>query len=139
MGWLRPEYEGRENELETRGEFEKRTGVTAQSLSSHFSRYADKIPKVVKKFGKQKWFVATELDGFIDWIAKNSGTRSDADIKRAEIARLDASIEDAEDRIAAHVAKYKEAMAIAEGDLKRFKRKRNNAASDLRFLEQGED
>lgn len=135
MGWLRGEYEGREDELETRAEFEKRTGVTAQSLSSHFSRYADKVPKVAKKFGKQKWFVAAELDGFIGWIAENSGTRSDADIMRAEIARLDSSIEDVEDRL----TKHREALAIAEADMKRLKRKRSNAVSDLRFLEQGED
>ena len=97
--WLRPEFKSREAELETRAQFEERTGITAQSLSSHFTRYADRIPPVVKMFGKLKYFVAAELDGFVKWIAENSGTRSETDVKRSEVARLKASVEDALERV----------------------------------------
>lgn len=133
MEWLRPEYQGRESELETREEFFKRTGVTTQSLSSHFTRYANRIPKMVAKFGKTKYFVAAELDEFIRWISENSGTRSESDIKRAEIVRLSTSIEEAEERIARH----RESLAKAEKDKARFQRSLKRAESDLTFLEQG--
>lgn len=136
--WIRPEFQGRENELSTRQDYEKLTReagnvVTAQSLSSAFTRYADRVPKVAKKFGKQKWFVTQELHDFIAWIAENSGTRSEAEIKRAEIARLDVSVEEAEER----VAKHKEELAKAERDLARRKKQRKRAEDDLKFLEQG--
>lgn len=133
MDWLRPEFQGREGELETRAEFEKRTGVTAQSLSSHFTRYANRVPKVVKKFGKQKYFVASELDAFIAWIKEHSGTRSEVEIKEAEIARLDVAIEEADERIAKHQA----ALEKAQKDKARFLRSRKREVSDLEFLQQG--
>ncbi|MCP9209612.1 hypothetical protein [Streptomyces cucumeris] len=133
MEWLRPEFKDREDLLETRAEFEKRTGVTKQSLSSHFTRYADLVPDVVKKFGKQKWFLASELDDFIAWISANTGTRSEADIKRAEIARLTKAIEEAEERENRHKAHLEKAQA----DKTRHMRQRKHAESDLSFLEQG--
>lgn len=132
--WLRPEYRGREDELETRGDFEKRTGLSALSLSSHFARYADILPKVVKQFGKQKYFVASELDDFLKTIADISRTRSPADIARAEIARLEMSLAAAEDRVRRH----KEALAKAERDQVRHQRKLKQKREDLRFLQQGE-
>ena len=131
--WLRSEYKGREKELETREDFFKRTGVTTQSLSSHFTRYADRVPQIVKKFGKQKWFVATELDEFIKWISENSGKRSEVEIKEALIARLDVALEEARGR----AQKHRAALAKAERDETRFARQRKNALSDLEFLKQG--
>lgn len=131
--WLRPEYEDREDELETREEFFKRTGVSTQSLSSHFNRYGDKVPAVVKLFGKKKWFVASELDTFIDWIKKHGGTRSEADIKRAEMVRLEASMEEARERI----EKHEIALGKAKSDLARHQRSHKRAKDDLEFLEQG--
>lgn len=131
--WLRSEYKGREKELETREDFFKRTGVTTQSLSSHFTRYANRVPKVVKKFGKQKWFVATELDEFIKWIGENSGNRSEEEIVEAEIARLDVALEEVDGRLRKHA----EATAKAEKDKARFTRQRKIAISELEFLKQG--
>lgn len=131
--WLREEYQGREGELETRKDFFERTGVTTQSLSSAFTRYANRVPAVVKKFGKEKWFVAAELDDFIGWIKKNSGNRSETDIVRAEIARLDAALEEVKKRKAKHL----ESLAKADRDEARFLRARKVAQGELEFLEQG--
>jgi molybdopterin converting factor small subunit len=131
--WLRPEFRGREEELETRADFESRTGTTAQSLSSHFTRYANRVPRVAARFGKQKWFVASELDDFLTWIRENSGTRSETEIKEAEIARLDITLEETEGRIARHKA----ALTKAERDKARFLKQRNRALDDLKFLKQG--
>jgi hypothetical protein len=131
--WLRPEFRDREDELETRADFEKRTAITAQSLSSHFTRYANRIPEVAKKFGKTKYFVATELDDFIKWIQENSGTRSEAEIKRAEIARLVAAEADARERKEKHL----EAAAKAERDQARYRKQHKRALDELKFLEQG--
>jgi hypothetical protein len=130
--WLRQEFEGREDLLETRADFKKRTGITEMSLSGHFTRYADRVPKVVKKFGKLKYFAADELDGFIKWIEENSGTRTPADIKRADIARLTNAIEDIDERIETH----RLALEKAEKERVRVVRDRKRAQSDLDFLEQ---
>lgn len=132
--WLRPEYQGRESELETRADFEKRTGITAQSLSSMFTRYADRLPKVVKKFGKTKYFVATELDEFVGWIEKNSGTRSDVDVRRAELARVDNAIEEGEERVSEHQRNKEK----AERDVAKYRRQRKALLDDIAFLEQVE-
>jgi uncharacterized protein YlxW (UPF0749 family) len=132
--WLRPEFRGREAELETRVDFEKRTGVKPMALSSMFTRYADRIPQVVKKFGKLKFFVGSELDEFVKWISDNSGTRSEADVRRADLARIDNAIEEAEER----VADRKRDLEKAEYDLKKFRRQRRGVAEDLVFLEQVE-
>ncbi|MFE0472717.1 hypothetical protein ACFW2V_13980 [Streptomyces sp. NPDC058947] len=131
--WLRPEFKDREHELETREDFFKRTNITTQSLSSHFVRYANRVPKVVKKFGKQKYYLPNELDDFIEWIKENSGTRSESEIKRAEIARLLVAEEEAEARRVKHL----ESAAKAERDLARFRKQRRRAEDDLKFLEQG--
>lgn len=132
--WLRPEYKGREGELETRADFEARTGITKESLSSMFTRYADRLPKVVKKWGKLKFFVASELDEFVAWIKENSGTRSEAGVKRAEVARLKNAIEDGEDR----VEDRKKDLAKAEADVNRYRRQYKRAQDDLAFYEQVE-
>lgn len=136
--WPRPEFRGREDELSTREEYEQRTReagsvVTAQSLSSSFTRYADRVPEVAKRFGKKKWFVTKELDEFIEWIRENAGSRSEGDIKRAEIARLRTSVSEAE----ARVVKHREAAEKAERDVLRHKKQLKRAEDDLRFLEQG--
>lgn len=132
--WFRTEFQGRESELETRADFETRTGITAQSLSSMFTRYADRMPKVVKKFGKTKYFVAVELDDFVAWIEKNSGTRSEVDVRRAELARVENAIEEGEERVAEH-ARSKEK---AERDVAKFRRQRKALLGDIAFLEQVE-
>lgn len=136
--WLRPEFQGRDDELATRDEYETLTRnagnvVTAQALSSAFKRYANRVPQTVKKFGKQKWFAIKELDAFFSWIAENSGTRSEADIKDAEIANLKVAIGEAEERI----IKHKEALSKAERDLAYRKKKLRRAEEDAAFLKQG--
>jgi hypothetical protein len=132
--WLRPEFKGREGELETRSDFEKRTGITAQALSSRFTNYADRMPKVVKKFGKTKYFVGAELDEFVAWIAENSGTRSDSDIRRAEIARIENAIDECSDRVEEH----KRNVEKAEKDRAKFKRQLRVKKEELDFLIQTE-
>lgn len=132
--WLRSEFQGREDELETRTDFEKRTGVSTQSLSSKFSSYADRLPKVVKKNGKLKYFVAAELDEFVKWIEENAGTRSEVDVRRAELARVKNSIEEALDR----VADRQRDLDKAKRDLEKFKRQKRGLESDIEFLEQVE-
>lgn len=132
--WLRPEFQGREAELETRTDFEKRTGVTRESLSNRFTNYADRMPKVVKKFGKVKYFVADELDEFVAWINKNAGTRSDADIRRAEIVRLKNAIEECDERVEEHTRNREKAVE----DRNRHKRNLRKAEEDLEFLAQVE-
>jgi len=136
--WLRPEFQGRESELATRDEYEELTRkagnvVTAQALSSAFTRYANRVPQAAKLFGKKKYFVAKELDEFISWIQENSGTRSEAEIKRAEIARLKVAEEEAVGRKEKHLA----SAAKADKDITRFRRQRKRAEDDLKFLEQG--
>lgn len=132
--WLRPDLQGRESELETRADFEKRTGISAQSLSSKFSNYADRLPKVAKKNGKLKYFVAAELDEFVGWIEANAGTRSEADVRRAELARVNNAIEEAEER----VADRKRDLEKAERDLSKFRRQARGLKSDIEFLDQVE-
>lgn len=136
--WLRPEFQGRESELATRDDYERLTReagkvVTAQSLSSAFTRYANRVPQVAKKFGKTKWFVKKELDDFIAWIAENSGTRSETEIKQAEIARLEVAVEEARERKAKHL----ESAAKADRDEARYEKQLKRARDDLKFLEQG--
>lgn len=132
--WLREEFMDREDELETRTQFEQRTGVSAMSLSSHFTRYANRVPGVVKKFGKQKFFVSAELDEFIAWIAENSGNRSEAEVRRSEVARLKNSVTEAEKRVADRRRDAKR----AEEDLAKFRRQLKSTESELAFLEQAE-
>lgn len=132
--WLRPEYQGRDGELETRADFEKRTGISEQSLSSMFTRYADRLPPVVKKFGKLKYFVAVELDEFVSWIRSNTGTRTQVEVKAAEAARLLTSIEEAQDRVDNRRADLKK----AENELALRKRQLKSVNSDLEFLKQVE-
>jgi hypothetical protein len=132
--WLRPEFQDREDELETRAQFEQRTGITTQSLSSHFTRYADRVPAVVKTFGKLKYFAAYELDDFVKWISENSGTRSETEVKRSEVARRKNSIGEAELRVAAH----KKLLGKAEAELSMRRRQLKRAEDDLSFLEQVE-
>lgn len=85
------------------------------------------------KFGKKKWFVAGELDGFIKWITENSGTRSEVEIKEAEVARLLVALEETDERI----EKHKEAVAKAEKDKARHQRNLKRTKDDLEFLKQG--
>ena len=132
--WLRPELQGREGELETRADFEKRTGISAQSLSSRFSNYADRLPGVVKKNGKLKYFLASELDEFVSWIEANSGKRSEADVRRAELARVENAIEEAADR----VADRQRDLDKAKRDLAKFQRQAKGLKSDIEFLDQVE-
>ncbi len=132
--WLRPEFQNRESELETRTEFERRTGISAQSLSSKFANYADRLPKVVKKNGKLKFFVSSELDEFVGWIEKNSGTRSPADVRRAELARVKNAIEEGEER----VAERKRELGKAERDLAKYKRQMKGLEADIAYLDQVE-
>lgn len=132
--WLRPEFQGSEGELETRTDFEKRTGISAQALSSRFTSYADRMPKVVKKFGKMKYFVAAELDEFVNWIAENAGTRSDADIRRAEIARIENAIDECDERVEEH----RRNVEKAEKDRAKFRRQLRIKKEELDFLAQRE-
>lgn len=132
--WLRPEFQGRENELETREDYEARTGTSVQSLSSMFTRYADRAPLPVKIWGKLKFFVAAELDDFAEWIAENAGTRSEADVKRSELARVVKAIAGADKR----VADRKRDLTKAERDLAKFKRQAKSLESDIVYLEQTE-
>lgn len=130
--WLRPEFRGRDEELETRADFEKRTGISAQALSSRFTNYADRKPKLVKKFGKLKYFVAAELDEFVAWIEKNSGTRSDTDIRRAELARIDEAVLECQERIIEHERNAEKARR----DLGKYQRQRRTKKEELEFLMQ---
>lgn len=130
--WLRPEFQDRENELETRGDFEARTGISVESLSSMFTRYADRVPAVVKKFGKMKFFVPVELDEFVQWIRDNSGTRSEADVRRAELARVNNAIAEAGERVDAR----KRDLEKAERELARYKRQARGLESDIQYLDQ---
>lgn len=132
--WLRPEFQGREKELETRVDFERRTGISAQSLSSKFSNYADRLPKLVKRNGKLKYFVAAELDEFVGWIEANAGTRSEADVRRAELARVQNAIEDTLER----VADRQRDLDKAKRDLAKYQRQAKSLKSDIEFLDQVE-
>lgn len=132
--WLRPEFQGREKELETRVDFERRTGISAQSLSSKFSNYADRLPKLVKRNGKLKYFVAAELDEFVGWIEANAGTRSEADVRRAELARVQNAIEDTMER----VADRQRDLDKAKRDLAKYQRQAKTLKSDIEFLDQVE-
>jgi uncharacterized protein YlxW (UPF0749 family) len=132
--WLRPEFQGREKELETRVDFERRTGISAQSLSSKFSNYADRLPKLVKRNGKLKYFVAVELDEFVGWIEANAGTRSEADVRRAELARVQNAIEDTMER----VADRQRDLDKAKRDLAKYQRQAKTLKSDIEFLDQVE-
>lgn len=132
--WLRPEFQGREKELETRVDFERRTGISAQSLSSKFSNYADRLPKLVKRNGKLKYFVAAELDEFVGWIEANAGTRSEADVRRAELARVQNAIEDTMER----VADRQRDLDKAKRDLAKYQRQAKGLKSDIEFLDQVE-
>jgi flagellar motility protein MotE (MotC chaperone) len=132
--WLRPEFQGREKELETRVDFERRTGISAQSLSSKFSNYADRLPKLVKRNGKLKYFVAAELDEFVGWIEANAGTRSEADVRRAELARVQNAIEDTLER----VADRQRDLDKAKRDLAKYQRQAKTLKSDIEFLDQVE-
>lgn len=132
--WLRPEFQGREKELETRVDFEKRTGISAQSLSSKFSNYADRLPKLVKRNGKLKYFVAAELDDFVGWIEANAGTRSEADVRRAELARVENAIEETLER----VADRQRDLDKAKRDLAKYQRQAKGLKSDIEFLDQVE-
>jgi uncharacterized protein (DUF3084 family) len=89
---------------------------------------------VVKKSGKLKFFVATELDEFVRWIEENAGTRSEADVRRAELARVMNAIEEGEER----VADRKRDLEKAERDLAKFRRQARSLKSDIEFLEQVE-
>lgn len=136
--WLRPEYKGRENELETRQEFEKRTKISTESLASHFSRYWEKRPDVVCLEGKLTYFVAAELDDFIAWIAENSRKRSETDIVRSKIIRLEVRITEAKERVEARKREAAQVVASAEADLAKYAKQLKRAESDLKFLEHGE-
>lgn len=131
--WLRPEFEGRESELETREGFEGRTGVSAMSLSSYFTRYADDVPDVVKMFGKEKYFVAAELDDFLTLIRQKSGSRTPAEVRAAEVARLEKSVSNGEKRLADRERDAEKARI----DLAKFRRQLKRAKEELDLVERG--
>lgn len=132
--WLREEFKGREEELETREDYEARTGTSVQSLSSMFTRYADRVPGIVKMFGKTKFFVAEELDDFAKWIEENAGTRSNADVRRSELARVRKAIALAVKR----VEDRQRDLDKANRELAKFRRQEKGLESDIAYLEQVE-
>lgn len=101
--WLREEYKDRPDEVESHQDFEERRGLRKGVLSSRFREYADRKPKVVKTFGRQEFFAATELDEFIDSIGGHLAARTPAEVLASEVARREEAIQKCEDRIAKHM------------------------------------
>ena len=134
--WLVPELEEHEAELdlETRADFQARTGRSTESLSSMFTRYANRVPRTIKTDGKLKYFLASELDEFVAWVTENSGTRTEVEVREAEAARQERSIEAIEKRVAAK----KRDLMRTEAELAKARRQHKNTLDDLAYLKQVE-
>jgi hypothetical protein len=131
--WRRPEFRDRLGELETRQDFEKRTGMSPTALSTRLSSYANWAPQPVVIRGKTKYFVPEELDQFIAKI-EDSGPRSMAELARANLARAKMQREEAQERAETH----REHLQKAERDIKQAERDEREAQLILKGLGEGE-
>lgn len=118
--WLRPEFQGREDELIHLAGAARQAGVTRAAVTNWGLRHAD-FPKIVVETGTAdrptKFIVRTEFDEFLVALkarkdARRTGTprakkRPRATIAAAEIARLTKRITELRDREKKQAAKLK--------------------------------
>lgn len=95
--WFRKEYQGREEELETRMEFEARRGLEPGTLGYRFYDYADIRPKKVMEDGRTIFYVRSELDEFYDDVNGRKKPRTRAEKLKAEIVRAKGTVRDCEE------------------------------------------
>jgi hypothetical protein len=122
--WLRPEFQGRDDELIHLAGAAKQAGVTRAAVTAWRQRHAD-FPKIVVETGTAerptKFIVRTEFDEFLVALkarkeARRTGTpgakkRPRATIAAAEIARLTKRITELRDREMKQAAKLRNTRA----------------------------
>lgn len=97
--WHREEWKGREDELETREQFENRRGLEVDTLNSRFYDYADQRPEVVKEEGRTLFYVKSELDEFYDQISNRLRPRTTAERMKSTIFRYQMTVKEHEKRV----------------------------------------
>jgi ElaB/YqjD/DUF883 family membrane-anchored ribosome-binding protein len=122
--WLRPEFQGREDELIHLAGAAKQAGVTRAAVTNWGRRHAD-FPKIVVETGSAerptKFIVRSEFDEFLVALKARKGTRRTgtprakqrprATIAAADIARLTQRITELRNREKKQAAKLKNTRA----------------------------
>lgn len=97
--WHRPEFQGREAELENREEFEKRRGLKPGTINARFYDYADRRPPLVKEVGRVRYYVADELDKFLDSLKGREAPRTAEQVLAARVARREDAVREQEEAV----------------------------------------
>lgn len=97
--WHRPEFQGREAELENREEFEKRRGLRSGTINSRFYDYADRRPALVKEVGRVRYYVAAELDAFFDDLKGREAPRTPEQVLAARVVRREDAVKEREEAV----------------------------------------
>src|SRR5690554_199854 len=97
--WYRPEFQGREAELENREEFEKRRGLKAGTINSRFYDYADRRPALVKEVGRVRYYVAAELDAFFDGLKGREAPRTPEQVLAARVVRREDAVRERKEAV----------------------------------------
>jgi hypothetical protein len=97
--WHRPEFQGRESELENREEFEKRRGLRSGTINSRFYDYADRRPALVKEVGRVRYYVAAELDRFYDSLKGRGAPRTAEQVLAARVVRRQDAVKGCEEAV----------------------------------------
>lgn len=125
LEWLRPEYQGRFDELETQTQAAERLGISLPMLRSYVARYPEKYPEVAAREGRLTYRAKVEVDAFLVWLNERDRIRTPAEAAAGEVLRLTKSLDAAQTREARLGRQYEEA-------------KRNTAriATDLRVQQE---
>lgn len=95
--WHRKEFQGREDELCSRREFEVENGMKEGALNHRFRDYANQTPEIVMERFRSKVypediFVRAELAEFVEKSNGRKGPRSRAEVAAAEVARREKTV-----------------------------------------------
>lgn len=131
--WHRPEFRDRLDEIESRTEYEERNGLKPKLISTRFRDYADRVPEVVADRWRsglypEKLYVSKELDDFLESIAGHNSPRKPVEVAKAEVARYERGVAEAERRVSSR----KEDLAKAERYAATQKKKLKIAQERLR-------
>lgn len=98
--WFRPEFEGREDLLETMSDHSKRTGMPMHAVRGYLSRNSGTVKPVKQETDRSKYYVKDELDVLMKEVQSRARSpRPALERAQAEVARLSARIEEETRRV----------------------------------------
>lgn len=97
--WHRSEFQGREDELENREEFETRRSLKPGVINSRFYDYADQRPALVREVGRVRYYVAAEMDRFYDGLKGREAPRTAEQVLSARVVRRQDAVKEHEEAV----------------------------------------